>query len=231
MFWIMKLAALISGGKDSLYALYCAKLAGHDIKKIVVMQTDNQESYMFHYPNTWIVEIQAALMNIPFVAQTTAGVKELELNDMEDILKKIKDIDGVVTGAVASNYQKKRIDDMCERLELQSIAPLWDQEPTTIIESMIRDRFEIIIQAVAAPPLDEKWLGKKLDVDCLNELIELNKTHGIHVNGEGGEYESLVTDCPVFSKKILIKNTEKRWDSKTRSGDLIINTIDLVKKK
>lgn len=226
----MKLVALLSGGKDSLYSLYCAKRAGHEIKTIVVVHTDNEESYMFHYPNTWIVEVQARLMGIPFVQQTTAGEKELELDDLTNILKTLDDIDGIVTGAVASTYQKKRIDAICENLGLKSIAPLWGRDSAETVASMIHDKFEIIIQAVAAPPLDEKWLGRKIDAGCLVELIKLNKQHGIHVNGEGGEYESLVLNSPLFSKKIIIKESETHWDAKTRSGMLEIKNIDTVKK-
>ncbi len=225
----MKLAALISGGKDSLYAAYLCEQAGHEITTIISMQPANMESYMFHYPNTWIVEVQARLMGIPYVQQTTPGEKEIELDDLSKVLKELLDkesIEGVVTGAVASNYQKKRIDKICAELGLQSIAPLWGIDPATSIEGMISDGFEIIIQAVAAPPLDETWLGRKLDIQCLNELIELNKKYGIHIMFEGGEAESLVLDCPMFSKKIVIKDSEKKWDAKTRSGMLEIKSVD-----
>ena len=192
----MKLAALISGGKDSVYAAYLAKQS-NEITTIVSMHSENPESYMFHYPNTWIVEVQAWLMGIPYVAQSTQGQKELELEDLETILKQLsstESIEGVVTGAVASSYQKQRIDTICEKLGLSSIAPLWSKEPAETVAGMINDGFEIIIQAVAAPPLDERWLGKKLDFECLVELVKLNKQYGIHVNGEGGEYDSLVVE-------------------------------------
>lgn|SRR3989344_3404680 len=222
----MRLAALVSGGKDSLYATYLTKRAGHTIETIIAVQSDNPESYMFHYPNTWIVEMQAQLMNIPFVQQRTPGEKEVELDDLTTVLQSLKHIDGVVTGAVASTYQKERVDRICRALGLESIAPLWSSDPATTVRDMIENSFEIIIQAVAAPPLDEAWLGRRLDTACLVDLIELNKEHGIHITGEGGEYESLVLDCPLFSKKIIVTESEKHWDAKTRSGWLEITGID-----
>jgi ABC transporter with metal-binding/Fe-S-binding domain ATP-binding protein len=223
----MNLAALVSGGKDSVFALNLAKKAGHNIKAIIVMEPENPESYMFHYPNACLVEKQASLMDIPLVRKKTKGIKEKELDDLKKAIKKIKNIDGVVTGAVASNYQKTRIDNICKELSLESLAPLWNKDPENTIRDMLANDFEIIITAVGAPPLDETWLGRHLDKKCLDELIELNGKHGIHINGEGGEYETFVTDCPMFSKRIEIIESEKIWDEKTKSGILNIKKIKL----
>src|SRR3989338_11593333 len=158
----MKLAALVSGGKDSLYAAY---LAGkkHEIKYIISIVSENPESYMFHVPNIHLVEEQANLMDIPLIKKKTKGVKEDELKDLEGVLSTIADeIGGIVTGAVASNYQKNRIDKICEKLKIKSVASLWHKNPERLIKDMIKDKFEIIITAVAAPPLDEKWLRREI---------------------------------------------------------------------
>jgi ABC transporter with metal-binding/Fe-S-binding domain ATP-binding protein len=227
----MKLAALISGGKDSLYAAYLAKQQGHKIKYIISIVSENPESYMYHVPNAALVKRQAELMGVPIIQKNTKGVKEKELTDLVKALKKIKnEIDGVVTGAVASVYQKSRVDKICEVLKLKSVAPLWGKEPEKVVEGLINDNFDVIITAVAAPPLDENWLGRKLNKNALNELLNLNKLYKISVNGEGGEYESFVTDCPMFKEKIIVEESENHWDKKTSSGVLEIKKIKTVKK-
>jgi len=227
----MKLAALVSGGKDSLYATYLAQKQGHKIKYIISIISENPESYMFHVPNAVFVKQQAEAMGIELIQRITKGKKEEELFDLTAVLKKISgEIDGVVTGAVASVYQKSRIDMICESLKLKSIAPLWAANPEKIINDMINDRFEIIITAVAAPPLDKEWLGRKLNKNCLNELINLNKLYRISVNGEGGEYESFVLNCPLFNKKIEIVDSENFWDKETNSGFMQIKKMRFVKK-
>ncbi len=229
----MKLAALVSGGKDSLYSLYLAKKAGHEIVHILSFVSENKESYMFHIPNLHMVEEQAKLMDIPISYIKTKGVKEEELDDIKKSLvdlKKQKGIEGIVTGAVASTYQKSRIDNICKEIGLQSLAPIWNMPLGKSVEDMIKTDFEIIIVAVAAPPLDDKWLGRKIDKKCLEELMELNKKYGINPNGEGGEFESLVLDCPIFSKKILIKASEKHYNEKEHSGYLQIKKIEFEDK-
>jgi predicted ATP pyrophosphatase (TIGR00289 family) len=227
----MKLASLISGGKDSLYAMYLAKKQGHEIKFLVGMISENPESYMFHTHNQHLLETISELTNIPLISGKTKGVKEEELNDLKEILSKIKDeVDGITTGAIASNYQKQRVDKICAELGLQSIAPFWNHAPEEVLRNMLKDNFEIMIVAVAAPPLDEKWLGRIIDEKCIDELVAFNKKYGIHVMGEGGEYDTLVLDCPIFKKKIKILEAEKHWDEKTKSGSLVIKKIRLVGK-
>jgi len=46
----MKLATLLSGGKDSTYALYSALKQGHEIKYLVTIFPESKESWMFHHP-------------------------------------------------------------------------------------------------------------------------------------------------------------------------------------
>ncbi|MFH0949353.1 MAG: diphthine--ammonia ligase [Candidatus Aenigmatarchaeota archaeon] len=222
----MRLASLMTGGKDSLFAAYKAKQSGHEIKYIVYVVSENSESFMFHVPNIKLVDVHAKLMGVPAIKQKTKGEKEMELLDLKKALKKIAGkVDGITSGAVASNYQKSRIDRVCDELKLKSVSPLWGSDPIILLNEMIDCRFEIIIQAVAAPPLNKSWLGRKIDRQCIKELTELNKKYGIHITGEGGEYESLVLNCPLFSKRIIIDDSIPSWDEKSHSGFLKIKKI------
>lgn len=228
-FFRMRIAALISGGKDSLYAAYLARKE-HEIAYVISMRSENPASYMFHFPNVHLVKQQAELMGIELVEKKTKGEKEKELDDLEDVISSLSGIDGIVTGALASNYQKQRIDNICGKLGIASLAPLWRRDPAEYMRSMLKDGFEIIFVGVAAPPMDEKWLGRKLDEKAVEELVELNRKHGIHVGGEGGETESLVLDCPMFSKRIEVVQAETNWNEKERSGTYDIKEIKLVEK-
>ena len=226
----MRLAALVSGGKDSIYAAYLASKE-HEITHLISMVSENPASYMFHFPNIHLVKTQAALMGVPLTEKHTKGIKEEELDDLEEAIASLKgEIDGVVTGALASSYQKVRIDSICKRHDLLSIAPLWHRDPVEYLRAALADGFEIIYVAVAAPPLDEKWLGRKLDEKTIDELVQLNLRHGIHPGGEGGELDSLVLDCPMFIRKIKVVHAENNWNEKERNGTYDIKEIELVDK-
>jgi diphthine-ammonia ligase len=223
----MKLAALISSGKDSMFALQKAIEKGHEVACILTIESNNPDSFMFHTPNIHLVEAQAECLELPLLKKETEGKKEEELEDLKDLIKEAKEkyqIEGVVSGAVKSKYQWTRIDKICGNLELVSIAPLWDYDQEQLVKDIIDAKYEVIIQSVAGDGFDASWLGRKLDLDCLNDLKQLNKKYGTHIAGEGGETESLVLNCPLFKKRILIKTSNKQMDG-TYSGRLIISEI------
>jgi diphthine-ammonia ligase len=207
----MKLAVLFSGGKDSTYAAFLAKKSGYDLSCLISIYSENKDSFMFHTPSIEKTKKQAEIMNIPLIIQKTKGKKEDELKDLESAIKlavqKYK-IQGVVTGAIQSVYQASRIQKICDKLNLECFNPLWQRDELKYLDELIKNKFKIILTAVAAYPLNEKWLGKTIDKSFIKEIKELNKKYQIHVAGEGGEFETFVTHCPLFERKLEIKNKE-----------------------
>ena len=225
----MKLAVLFSGGKDSAYALFKAFNAGHGIISLVTIKAKSTDSYMYHLPNIHLTEFAARAMDLPLVIVETPGEKEKELLELEQILRSLKEekkIEGVLSGAIASQYQKERVDKICQDLSLESVAPLWHKNQLELMNEMLENKFEIIIVGVAAAGLDESFLGRKIDDKLLAELVELNKKYSINIAGEGGEFETLVTNCPMFKKRIKIIETETEWDGSR--GELKIKKVELV---
>ncbi len=225
----MKLAALFSGGKDSTYSIYLAQKAGYEIKYLITMFPESSESFMFHHPCIEITKIQSKLLGIDQIVQKTTGQRDKELSDLKTTLEKVKNkIDGVLFGTIASNYQKKHIERICKDVGLKTVAPLWQKNPKELLIEQIKEGFEIIITGVFAEGFDKNWLGRRIDEKCIDELTELNRKYGINISGEGGEYETLVIDCPLFKKKIKIEKVDIIWDEKTNSGYLIIKNVRLV---
>ena len=223
----MRLAAFISGGKDSIFALYKAQKMGHHIKVLATVIPKRSDSYMFHFPNIQLTQQISKALDIPLVKIETSGIKEKELDDLKLLLSSL-DVDGIVTGAIASSYQKKRIDKICEELNLKSISPLWNQDPLKIMKELLDLSFKIIFVGVSARGLDESWLGKEITNERLKELVERNKKFQISIVGEGGEYESLVLDAPIFKKRIRIIKSETKFDNDC--GIFNIKEVELIDK-
>ncbi|MDD2666136.1 MAG: TIGR00289 family protein [Methanocellales archaeon] len=205
----MKLAALISGGKDSAFAMYKALQEGHEITDLITIKSKNPSSYMYHTPNIHLTELFSRLSGIPLLIEESPGEKECELGDLERALYKV-DVEGVVLGAIESEYQASRVERICNRMGLEVYAPLWHQDPEVLLREMIKS-LDILITHVAALGLNESWLGRKMDEKTIEDLKILNQRYGVHICGEGGEYETLVTDAPFFSKKIELVTTKKKW--------------------
>jgi diphthine-ammonia ligase len=207
----MKLGILFSGGKDSVCAAYLAKQVGHELSCAIVINSENQDSYMFHTPSIKKAEKQVEIMGIPLLIFNTKGEKEEELKDLSDaikIAKKKYGIEGIITGALHSEYQASRVSRICKDLGLESINPLWHKDEIEYLNELIKNGFDVIITAVAAYPLDLSWLGRKIDEDFIKEVGELKKKYKIHPAGEGGEFETFVLNCPLFKRRLKVKSFE-----------------------
>ena len=223
----MRLAALVTGGKDSILALYRAQNMGHTIEVLATMIPKRPDSYMFHFPNIHLTDHISRALEIPLVKAETSAIKEKELEDLKKLLLSL-DVDGVVSGAIMSSYQKERIGNICEELGVKSVTPLWHQDPLEIMKELIALKFKVIIVGVYAYGLDQTWLGKEINPETLEKLVELNEKYQISLVGEGGEYESLVLDAPLFKKRIKIVKATTSYEN--NSGVYAIKEARLVDK-
>lgn len=219
----MKLGVLFSGGKDSVYSAYLAKKEGHDLICLISIQSENQESYMFHTPSISKVKSQAEAMEIPIIIQKTKGKKEQELEDLEKAIKKAKqeyEIEGIVTGAIESVYQSSRIQKICDKLNLECFNPLWQKDQIEYLKELVKNDFKIILTGVFAYPLDESWIGKPIDKEFIELIEKLHDKYKINPAGEGGEFETFVLDCPLFKKPIKIQSFEISGSGHSFKGEV-----------
>ena len=212
----MKLACLFSGGKDSTYAIHIAKKQGHDVVCLLSIFTKSEESHLLHHPNLKWTKLQSESMKIPqLTIISNSDETDNELIVMEKLLQDAKkqfQIDGLVHGGIKSNFQKEKFESLCLKLNLVSIAPLWETDPNEYMNELLDSNFHFMMISVSSDGLDEQWLGKlisKSDIEILNTLSD---KFGFNLNFEGGEAETFVIDCPLFSNSIKINDFVKNWD-------------------
>jgi diphthine-ammonia ligase len=224
----MRVAALVTGGKDSVLALYRAQQMGHTIEVLATIIPKRDDSYMFHFPNIHLTELLSRAVEIPLVKAETLGIKEKELVDLKKLLASL-DVEGVVSGAVSSSYQKQRIQNVCNELGFKSITPLWNQDPIDLMREILDLKFKVIIVGVYAYGFDKSWLGKEINSVTLEKLVDLHQKYKISLVGEGGEYESLVLDAPFYKKRIEILEAEINYEN--NSGVLFVKEARLIDKE
>jgi len=201
-------AVLFSGGKDSCYSAYLAKKKGYEIACLISIFSKNPNSYMFHTPSIKRTKQKAKIMNIPLIIQKKKGKKEKELKDLEQAIKRAKTrykIDTIVTGALASDYQKSRIENICKKLNLECFSPLWHKDEIKYLNELVNKKFKVIITGIFAYPLNKSWLGRIINKKFIDEVQILKEKYKIHPAGEGGEFETFVLDCPLFKKPLKVK--------------------------
>jgi ABC transporter with metal-binding/Fe-S-binding domain ATP-binding protein len=224
------LGVLFSGGKDSVYA--CRRAMETDsVVCLITIVSENPESYMFHTPNVRRADLIAEAIGIPQIIWQTLGEEEAELSDLRDAIfaaKKRYGIEGVVTGAIESVYQAARVQRICRELEQWCFNPLWQIDQVEYLRLLVSEGFEVIITGVFAYPLDESWVGARIDEERIIELEALQKKYRINPSGEGGELETFVLDGPIFKKRIEILKSSKTYEN--YRGHLIIERARLVEK-
>ncbi|GFT87989.1 diphthine--ammonia ligase [Nephila pilipes] len=220
----MKVVALISGGKDSCYNMIQCVAHGHEVVALAHLQPkqDEMDSYMYQSVGHNALSLYAAAVELPMFQQSIEG-KPLnqefdylptegdEVEDLYKLLKKVKDsmnVEGVSVGAIFSDYQRLRVENVCKRLGLQMLAYLWHRDQAELLQEMIDSKMHAIIIKVAAIGLDPKiHLGMTLE-EIQPHLIAMNKKFDLNVCGEGGEFETLTLDCPLFKKKLVVLDKE-----------------------
>lgn len=199
---------MYSGGKDSTFATYLAHQMGHEISFLVNIVPMDKASWIFHTPNLSIVPKMAEAMDIPMISVVSDGTEEGDMDALKDALEGL-DIDGVVVGALWSDYQWDRMNRVLGELDLIMLAPLWRKDQDMVYDEMVSAGIDAIIVGVFAEGLDERWLGRHIDNTSKDELKILRSRYGISIMGEGGEYESMTLDSPMFKKRLVINSSNK----------------------
>ncbi|EME26378.1 Diphthine--ammonia ligase [Galdieria sulphuraria] len=224
----MKVVALISGGKDSFYSLCKCIAYGHEVVALANLFPEDStvqdaDSYMYQTVGHEIVQAYARALLLPVFRRPTKGKAVLttlgysrqpydEVEDLYQLLLQVKQempqVEAVCTGAILSDYQRNRVEHVCCRLQLTSIAYLWKRNQKQLLQEMLQAGIDAIVVKVATMGLyPRKHLGKHL-IELAPLLIELESNYGSHVCGEGGEFESLVLDCPLFYYRLVVDEAE-----------------------
>ena len=223
----MRLAAMYSGGKDSTFAMYLAQQMGHEIACLVTVRPEDSASWIFHTPNLSVVPKMAEAMGMELVTVSSDGTEEGDMEAMRSVLSGL-DVDGIVVGALWSDYQWDRMNLICGDLGLVVLAPLWRKDQDTVYDEMVSAGIEAVIACVFAEGLDAGWLGRRLDADTKKQLTSLRGRYGISIMGEGGEYESMTLDSPMHVKRLRIESSEKRMERD--AGTLHVTAVSLEDK-
>ena len=208
----MKAVALFSGGKDSFLSAMIAEEQGYTIEYGITVVPE-EYSMMFHYPNSKMSEYAASLLGFPIKYIAESEYKGY----VEDI--SMKGMGAIVTGAIASDYQKTRIEKLCYGFRTIVYSPLWRKKQDYVIEQLLLRNIKAMIVSVSAEGFTADDLGSTIDENYFLHLKDLENKYGINIAGEGGEYETFVYG--LENKSIDKMNSKKVW--KNSGGYLLLD--------
>ena len=211
----MKAISLFSGGKDSFLSALIAMEQGHDIIATVTVQP-HEDSMMFHFPNHIHAGAVADLLGLRNIIISEDTFRE----EIEIIVRETK-AEALISGAIASNYQKTRIERMCTEMGIVSITPLWLMDQERELNSVISSGIRAILVSVSADGLGKEYLGRAIDHELISDLLMLKDKHRINISGEGGEYESFVIS--YLDSDISVKSYRDAWNGSTGYRELYLS--------
>ncbi|KAI7832103.1 hypothetical protein BX661DRAFT_179813 [Kickxella alabastrina] len=224
----MQVVALVSGGKDSSYNMVKCVENGHEIVALAHIhppldsEKDELDSYMYQTVGSSGIKTIAECMELPLYLQETKGAAirqtleyeqtaDDETEDLFTLLTEVKknhpEVLGVSVGAIFSRYQSNRVQHVCDRLGLTMLAYLWQRDQAELLHEMVENGIDAILIKVASLGLDRCDLGMTL-AQMEPKLLALEKKYGVHVCGEGGEYESFTLDCPLYKRRIVLDEVD-----------------------
>ncbi|HEX9816170.1 MAG TPA: diphthine--ammonia ligase [Candidatus Thermoplasmatota archaeon] len=199
----MRVACLVSGGKDSILAAQVVRDSGWELDSFLTLLPDAEAPMLFHKPNAQWVRLQAEAVGVPWLTERVVDDAD-ESPALSRLFGRLQ-VDGIVTGALASEYQRTRFERVAHQHRLKTFSPLWHHDPTQHLRDVRGCGLKVRFVHTAADGLDARWLGRDLDEAATKDLEALSISHRINVAGEGGEYETFTQDAPLFSAKIDIQ--------------------------
>ena len=198
----MKAVSLLSGGKDSFLSALISMEQGCTVDMAITVIPE-EFSMMYHYPNAVMARLVAGMLGSAW-----KPVREDELAETVSRLAS-QGYDTLVSGAIASEYQKTRLERMCTESGMRSYTPLWHKEQGKILRELLLRGIGSIIVSVSAEGFTIDDLGREIDESFIRELEARNARYGINLAGEGGEYESFVHS--FGGRRVIINTAHKVW--------------------
>jgi uncharacterized protein (TIGR00290 family) len=212
-----------SGGKDSCLSYIKAIESGLKVRYLVNIVNDDGVFECTHGLPASLIRAQAEAIGIPIIQLVTSGDKYED--DLKKLCRSLKQqgIDGAVFGN--GNVKHDWVDKVCREVGVTAYFPLDELGDGIVIKQLVELGYEAITVTARADVLNEGWLGRRIDLDFLEQMNELKGIMDFTPGGKAGVYHTTVIDGPIFKSKIEIKNSEKEL----RNGFWFLNVLEVGK--
>ena len=196
-----------SGGKDCCLACHQAMADGLNIRYLANMLTEGGTHSRSHGLSNEVLQLQSQAIGMPLRQEkATWDTYEGEFKKLLSSFKQEGVEDGVF-GDIDLDEHREWVERVCNSAGITPHLPLWKRRQDEILKHFISLGFEAIVVATKADILGEEWLGRKIDLNFIDQLAKFQETNKVTLCGEAGEYHTLVIDGPIFQNRLEIRET------------------------
>jgi len=187
--------AMVSGGKDSLYALMLS--GGADLGLMLL--------YEFPRPSPHILNFSKSVETILLTGTPVIVAKLTKGRERDETVKLLKLLGAsrIIAGDVYIEDHLKYMESIASEVGAGLDEPLWGMDPLEVLYREVESGIETVI--IGSVNSLKRWLGRELNKSTVEEFVEDAKRMGIDPLGEHGEYHTLVISSPLHRSKLTYR--------------------------
>ena len=214
----MKKAAISwSGGKDSCAAYHRARLDFEIVAALTMFNEDGSRSRS-HGLRPEVLSAQVERMGLQHLTEQCAWSSYDEAFSRALGAAVGLGVTHVIFGDILFEEHRAWATRLAESQGLTAVEPLWGHSTTELYRDFLALGGRARIVTIRSSELDESFLGRELSAGMLDEFVAL----GVDPCGERGEYHTVVTDCPAFSRPLVLRACGRGGQSGCVAEDLVI---------
>jgi diphthine-ammonia ligase len=190
-----------SGGKDSCLA-YLRTQPDFSFAYAITMMNEEGIRSRSHGLRPEVIRAQVEALGLQWIHRGCSWSSYETA--FADALKEAfaRGVTHLVCGDILYPEHKRWVQRMCGEANLEAVEPLWGCKTVDLYEEFLERGIHARIVSVDASKLTEQWLYRQLASSTMVELQRL----GVDPCGENGEYHTLVTSCPAFSRTLAVES-------------------------
>jgi diphthine-ammonia ligase len=207
-----------SGGKDSCAAYHRAR-PDFDIIAAITMFNEDGARSRSHGLRPEIVAAQVERLGLQGIGERCSWGTYDEAFARSLASASELGVTHVIFGDILFDEHREWAERLSAGSGLTAVEPLWKRSTTDLYREFLSSGTRARIVTVRESKLDASFLGRDLADDLLADFV----ARGVDPCGERGEYHTVVTSCPAFSRPLHVRALGRATNSGCVAEDLVLD--------